>query len=44
MKELPVAQDQKDVYEPIPSTLLKQWAMETDDDALEIVVSTKQLS
>lgn len=43
MKELPLAQDQKDVYEPLPSSLLKQWATEADD-ALEIVVSTKQLS
>lgn len=44
MKELPVAQDQKDIYEPVPSGLLAKWAVENDDDALEIVVSTKLLS
>ncbi len=43
MKELPTAQEHKDIFEPIPSVLLHQWATE-DDDALEIVVSTKQLS
>jgi hypothetical protein len=43
MKELPTAQEHKDVYEPVPSTLLQQWATETDD-ALEVVISTKQLS
>lgn len=44
MKELPTAQEHKDIYEPVPSGLLQKWAMETNDDALEIVVSTKDLS
>ncbi len=43
MKELPTAQEHKDIYEPVPSNLLQKWAVETDD-ALEIVISTKQLS
>ena len=43
MKELPKAQELKDIYEPVPSGLLQRWATE-QDDALEIVVSTKQLS
>ncbi|RYY66974.1 MAG: hypothetical protein EOO12_02600 [Chitinophagaceae bacterium] len=28
MKELPTDQDQKDIYEPVKSDLLKQWARE----------------
>lgn len=43
MKELPTAQEHKDIYEPVPSGLLAKWAVE-EDDALEIVVSTKDLS
>ena len=43
MKELPHEQQYKDIYEPVKSELLEQWAVE-NDDAVEIVVSTKQLS
>lgn len=43
MKELPTAQEHKDIYEPLPSGLLQRWVTE-NDDALEIVVSTKQWS
>ena len=39
MKELPKAQDQKDIYEPVPSKLLQQWAADGDDDTLEIVIA-----
>ena len=31
MKELPVDQDKKDIYEPISSELLLQWANEKQD-------------
>jgi len=43
MKELPTAQEHKDIYEPLPSPLLQKWVIE-NDDALEIMVSTKQLN
>lgn len=43
MKELPTAQEHKDIYEPLPSKLLQQWVSD-GDDALEIMVSTKQLN
>ena len=43
MKELPTAQEHKDIYEPLPSPLLQKWVKE-NDDALEIMVSTKQLN
>ena len=31
MKELPADQRDKDIYEPIPSKILEQWAKESDD-------------
>ena len=31
LKELPADQRDKDIYEPIPSTILEQWAKEADD-------------
>lgn len=43
MKELPTEQAHKDIYEPLPSRLLQQWVIE-NDDALEMMVSTKQLN
>ena len=30
-KELPADPRDKDIYEPIPSTILEQWAKESDD-------------
>jgi hypothetical protein len=41
MKELPCDEDKKDIYEPIDSDLLRQWAKNEDDDRLEIVFSMK---
>ena len=40
MKELPVDQDKKDIYEPISSELLLQWANEKQD-YLEVVIAHK---
>jgi hypothetical protein len=31
MKELPLDQDKKDIYEPVASKLLEQWAAEEDE-------------
>jgi hypothetical protein len=31
LKELPVDPREKDIYEPIPSPILEQWARESDD-------------
>ena len=31
MKELPADQSEKDIYETIPSSILEQWAKESDD-------------
>ena len=31
LKELPADQREKDIYEPIPSPILEQWATESDD-------------
>ena len=38
MKELPSDQDKKDIYEPVKSDLLRQWAKE-EQDYIEIVIS-----
>jgi hypothetical protein len=38
MKELPVEQDKKDIYEPVTSALLQKWASEKQD-YLEIVIA-----
>lgn len=38
MKELPSDQDKKDIYEPVRSKLLEQWAVE-DDENFPIVVA-----
>lgn len=38
IRELPDRQDMKDIYEPIPSELLRQWALQTDE-GLEIVIA-----
>ncbi len=38
MKELPVEQDKKDIYEPVPSELLQKWAVENDEN-MEIVIA-----
>lgn len=38
MKELPLDQDKKDIYEPCPSKLLEQWAAE-EDERFPIVVA-----
>ncbi|HEU0111605.1 MAG TPA: hypothetical protein VFQ73_12055, partial [Flavisolibacter sp.] len=43
MKELPVDQDKKDIYEPISSELLLQWANEKQD-YLEVVIAHKLAS
>lgn len=32
MKELPTDQAKKDIYEPVSSKLLQQWAVEEDDN------------
>ena len=32
MKELPSEQDKKDIYEPVASELLQQWATEEDEN------------
>lgn len=37
-KNLPTEQDQKDIYEPIDSLILKQWAAEKDDH-FEVVIA-----
>ena len=37
LKELPVDPREKDIYEPIPSPLLEQWANELDDHFKVIV-------
>jgi len=38
LKELPTDPREKDIYEPIPSPILEQWAKETDDH-LKIVIA-----
>ncbi len=38
MKELPTAQINKDIYEPVDSDLLREWAIDTDD-TLQILIS-----
>ena len=38
IKELPSDPNQKDIYEPIGSPILQQWAKETDE-RLEIVIA-----
>lgn len=38
MKELPLEQENKDIYEPVPSELLQKWAMEEDEN-MKIVIA-----
>jgi len=38
MKELPSDQADKDIYEPVPSELLKKWASEKDE-YMQIVIA-----
>lgn len=38
MKELPKDQNMKDIYEPVPSKLLNQWASD-GDESVEIVIA-----
>jgi hypothetical protein len=38
MKELPIDESKKDIYEPIESALLKQWANETNSST-EVFIS-----
>ncbi len=38
MRELPTDQDKKDIYEPVASKLLQQWAAE-EDERFPIVVA-----
>ncbi len=38
MKELPLDQADKDIYEPVPSELLKKWALEKDE-YMQIVIA-----
>ena len=39
LKELPSDQDKKDIYEPIQSEILQQWAVDSNDN-VEIVIAT----
>jgi hypothetical protein len=39
MRELPSEQEKKDIYEPVNSKLLEQWATE-EDDMFPIVLAT----
>jgi hypothetical protein len=39
MRELPSEQEKKDIYEPVNSKLLEQWAAE-EDDMFPIVLAT----
>lgn len=39
MKELPTAQINKDIYEPVDSDLLREWAKDSDDTT-QILIST----
>ncbi len=43
MKELPTDPAKKDIYEPIGSKLLHQWATE-DNDRIAIVISNQQMN
>jgi len=38
MKELPAAQINKDIYEPVDNDLLREWAKDTDD-TMQILIS-----
>lgn len=38
MRELPTDKEKKDIYEPLPSKLLKQWATE-EGDGIQILVA-----
>lgn len=38
LKELSTDQDKKDIYEPLPSEILQQWATERDDH-FEVVIA-----
>jgi len=38
LKELPTDPREKDIYEPIPSLLLEQWAKESDDHFKIVIV------
>jgi len=40
MKKLPSDQDKKDIYEPIKSKILQQWAQEVNN-GVEVVISDK---
>jgi hypothetical protein len=40
MKDLPVDQNNKDIYEPIDSTILQQWALENDEH-FEVVIAAQ---
>jgi hypothetical protein len=39
MLELPTDQAQKDIYEPIDSELLREWATEENNNRLKIYVA-----
>jgi predicted RNA binding protein YcfA (HicA-like mRNA interferase family) len=39
LKELPLDQDKKDIYEPILSEILQQWAIEKDEH-FEVVIAS----
>jgi hypothetical protein len=38
MKELPTAQINKDIYEPVDSDLLREWARDTND-TMQVLIS-----